>query len=196
FQPTVVIGCLGASTYEVLRYVPQGVCRMAVVQSDHSIFYDAISPYAGCMDAAVGVSRKIVERLDPMDVFRKVSKLCLPYGVAMPPTVEPRGKNGQPLRILYLGRIMDPQKRVHLFPTILADLRKSGIPFQWTIAGEGDRRVELERSMPSSSTQQVTFTGALPNARVPALLENHDVFLLASDAEGLPLSLLEAMGHG
>jgi glycosyltransferase involved in cell wall biosynthesis len=33
-------------------------------------------------------------------------------------------------------------------------------------------------------------------AEVPALLKQHDVFLLASDYEGLPLSLLEAMGQG
>ena len=38
--------------------------------------------------------------------------------------------------------------------------------------------------------------GAVPYAEVPELLRQHDVFLLASDYEGLPLSLLEAMSHG
>ena len=33
-------------------------------------------------------------------------------------------------------------------------------------------------------------------AEVPNLLKQHDIFLLASDYEGLPLSLLEAMGNG
>src|SRR5262249_52533579 len=32
--------------------------------------------------------------------------------------------------------------------------------------------------------------------QVPQLLAKHDVFLLASDYEGLPLTLLEAMGNG
>jgi hypothetical protein len=196
FQPTVVIACLGEISYEVLRYVPAGIRRMGIIQCDHQIFYEAAAPYAACMDDIVGVSRKITDRLEGMNVFHNVSKLCLLHGVGMPPAVEPRGTSGQPLRILYLGRIMDPQKRVHLFPKILAELRKSGIPFQWTIAGEGDRRVELERTMPSASAQQVRFTGAVPNAQVPALMEQHDIFLLASDSEGLPLSLLEAMGHG
>jgi glycosyltransferase involved in cell wall biosynthesis len=196
FEPTVVVGCLGGTSYEVLRYVPTGVYRMAVIQSDHLIFYDAAAPYAGFMDAVVGISRKIAERLEQMDAFRKVSKLCLPHGVSLPTTMEPRERAGQPLRILYLGRIMDPQKRVHLFPKILADLKKAGIPFQWTIAGEGDKRVTLERAMQTASaTQQVVFHGSVPNAQVPALLEKHDIFLLASDAEGLPISLLEAMAH-
>ena len=197
FQPTVVIGCLGAISYEVLRYLPRGIYRMAVVQSDHTIFYDAISPYAGCLDAAVGVSTMIARRFTAMNEFLKVSKPCLPYGVAIPPAVEPRGTSGGPLRILYLGRIMNPQKRVHLFPQILEELKKSGIPFQWTIAGEGDQLVDLKRLMASDRPgQQVIFPGPLPNAQVPALLERHDVFLLASDAEGLPISLIEAMAHG
>jgi glycosyltransferase involved in cell wall biosynthesis len=101
------------------------------------------------------------------------------------------------LRILYLGRIMDGQKRVCLFPKILAVLKKSGIPFQWTIAGDGDQRANLERLMSSADpAQQVVFPGPLPYSQVPALLDHHDVFLLASNAEGLPLSLLEAMGRG
>ncbi|MGD0351477.1 MAG: glycosyltransferase family 4 protein [Verrucomicrobiota bacterium] len=196
FRPTVVIGCLGESSYEILRYVPKNVYRMAVIQADHKIFYDAAIPYAGFMDAIVGVSTRIAERLEQMDAFCKVSKLCLLHGVSMPQVAEPRGRAGQPLRILYLGRIMDPQKRIYLFPKILTGLKKEGIPFQWIIAGEGDKRNELEQAMPSSSSQQVMFIGTVPNAQVPALLERHDIFLLASDAEGLPISLLEAMAHG
>lgn len=197
FRPTVVISCLGAASYEVLRYVPRQVYRMAVVQADHQIFYDAISPYANCMDAAVGISVKIADRLAAMDAFKNTAKLCLLHGVSMPPAAEPRGKTRTPLRIIYLGRIMNPQKRVHLFPRILADLRDSGIPFEWTIAGEGDQRVQLEQAMLSNNQEQkIIFKESIPNGEVSRLLEQQDIFLLASDAEGLPISLLEAMGHG
>jgi glycosyltransferase involved in cell wall biosynthesis len=196
FQPTTVVGCLGQTSYEVLRYLPRGVRRLAVIQTDYSMHYEASVPYAGCLDAIVGISTRITERLAEMVAFRDVTKLCLLHGVTIPATVKPRGRESEPLRILYFGRIMNPQKRVHLFPKILAVLREAGIPFQWSIVGEGDQRGELERAMPSVPGQTVNFIGAVPNAQVPALLEQHDVFLLASDAEGLPLSLLEAMAHG
>jgi glycosyltransferase involved in cell wall biosynthesis len=170
---------------------------VAVIQSDAPIFYDAVAPYAACLDDIVGISSKITEQLEKMAAFRTVSKCCLQNGVAMPETFTPRGAGDRPLRILYLGRIMDGQKRVYLFPRILAALKISGIPFQWTIAGEGDQRANLERLMSSANpTQRVLFHRSLPYSQVSALLEKHDIFLLASDAEGLPMSLLETMGHG
>ncbi len=196
FRPTVVIACLGGTTYEVMRYIPQGIYRMGIVQCDHAIFYDAISPYAEFLDAVVGISRRITKQLDAMRVFQNVARLCLLHGVGMPPAPVVRGGSERPLRILYLGRIMNPQKRANLFPKILADLRAAGIPFEWTIAGEGEERANLEKQMSSTPTQQVRFIGAIPNAQVPALLEQQDIFLLASDSEGLPISLLEAMAHG
>lgn len=197
FRPTVVVGCVGPATYEPLRYVPAGIRRVAVIQADAPIFYEAAARYAAGLDNIVGISSKIAGQLEKMAAFRTVSKCCLLNGVAMPQAFTPRGAGGRPLRILYLGRIMDGQKRVYLFPKILAALKKGGLPFQWTIAGEGDQRANLERLMSSADpAQQVLFPGSLPYSRVPALLDQHDVFLLASDAEGLPLSLLEAMGHG
>jgi glycosyltransferase involved in cell wall biosynthesis len=197
FRPTAVVACLGPASYEVLRYVPPGVRRVAVIQADHPMFYDAVMPYAGCMDDVGGVSATITGRLEKMAAFRTVTKYYLPHGVAMPQPFHPRPPGDQPLRILYHGRLTNPQKRVRLFPEILAGLQKADIPFQWTIAGDGDERDNLKQLMPSArADQQVVFPGALPNAQVPALLANHDVFLLASNAEGLPVSLLEAMAQG
>ena len=197
FQPTVVVGCLGAISYEVLRYVPSGIRRVAVIQADGPIFYEAVRPYAGCVDDLIGISTAITRRLKQMKPLEAVAKHCLLNGVPVPETLSPRGHSDQPLRLLYFGRIIHEQKRVHLFPKILETLKISGIPFQWTIAGEGDQRAKLERLMVSDQpAQQIRFIGALPNSKVPALLGQHDVFLLASDAEGLPISLLEAMAHG
>jgi glycosyltransferase involved in cell wall biosynthesis len=123
---------------------------------------------------------------------------CLPYGVPIPPDEHLAARCfDRPLRILYLGRLMQVQKRVRLFPAILEQLKSSGLPFHWTIAGEGPEREFLERTMTGAPPQQtVSFPGKILYADVPRLLSEHDVFLLASDHEGLPLSLLEAMGQG
>jgi len=44
--------------------------------------------------------------------------------------------------------------------------------------------------------QRTVFLGQIDYANVPTLLGDNDVLLLTSSFEGLPLSLLEAMGQG
>ncbi|MGD0745823.1 MAG: glycosyltransferase family 4 protein, partial [Verrucomicrobiota bacterium] len=197
FRPTAVVGCVGGESYEALRYVPPDIRRIAVIQTDHPPTYDAAIPFAACLDDIVGISTAIARRLETMTEFRTVAKHCLLHGVMIPATFEPRRQSDRLLRILYLGRLMQEQKRVRLFPAILEGLKSSGIPFHWTIAGEGPEREFLERTMNGTPPHQtVSFPGKIPYGDIPRILSEHDVFLLASDHEGLPLSLLEAMGHG
>jgi glycosyltransferase involved in cell wall biosynthesis len=145
----------------------------------------------------VGVSKLIAEKLRRTPNLENKPAHYLPYGVPMPEAQPARNRPPQqPLRILYLGRLEQEQKRVRLFPGILAHLRAAGIPFEWTIAGEGPERPYLESVMKSDAHSQIRFTGALAYKDVPAILREHDIFLLASDFEGLPLSLLEGMGAG
>ncbi len=198
FQPTVVVSTLGAVSFEVLRYLPNGVFRVGMGQSDDPLVYDMMRHYTPWMDLTGVVSLAMKQRAEAMPEFARVPVARLPYGVPMCLDGELPVRNpNRPLRILYLGRLGREQKRVHLFPKILSQLCASGVPFHWTIAGEGGERGFLEANLtPSTPEQTVSFAGAVCYADVPTLLRTHDVFLLASDYEGLPLSLLEAMGYG
>lgn len=198
FQPTHVIANLGPASFEVLRYVPAGVGRIAMVQSDDDGWYRSLRPYHVCMDLIGAVSRNIETRLRTFPEFGKTSVAYLPYGVPMPERLPIRAVDpNRPLRILYLGRLDQEQKRVRLFPGMLRQLQEAGIPFHWTIAGNGPEKAALEGAMTSSNPEQtLSFPGPITYEHVPAVLAEHDVFLLASDYEGLPLSLLEAMGQG
>lgn len=198
FQPTVVVAWLGPGSLEVLRYLPGGVYRMAVVHCDHEMFYNAARPYHAVLDEVVGVSHKIGRVLRNLPEFSGLRISSIPNGVSVPAMAPFRDLDkGQPLRILYFGRVQHPQKRVRLFPEILRVLVNAGIPLKWTIAGDGTDRQWLEENMRTpSGLQSVCFLDAIPHHEVPHLLDQHDIFLLVSDAEGTPMSLLEAMGHG
>jgi colanic acid/amylovoran biosynthesis glycosyltransferase len=198
FKPTAVIACLAAVSYEILRYIPPGVTRAGVVQTDHAMFYDGILPYSPFMDVAVGVSEQIRQTLAAKPEFRNVATHFLTSGVNLPATFVARApSSNSPLRILYFGRLDRPQKRVHLFPEILRVLCNSEIPFTWTIVGEGAESEFLAESMKTARPeQQVRLLGKLLYRDVPNLLAQNDIFLLASVSEGLPLSLLEAMADG
>lgn len=198
FKPTTVVANLGSDSFEVFRYLPSGIFRLGVVHSDDTHVYTMVRHYVKHMDSLAVVSRFIGERLhsDPAFARQQINQLSL--GVIMPePNQVVRPDASRPIRILYLGRLAQEQKRVQLFPEILRQLCASGLPFHWTIAGDGPDRAFLEANMdPVLPGQTVSFAGSVPYAKVPAVLQEHDVFLLASDYEGLPLSLLEAMGHG
>ena len=166
-------------------------------QSDDPIVYDTMRHYAPWMDLAVMVSKTMKQKAEAMPEFAGVPVACLPYGVPMCPDAGlPARDFTAPLRLLYLGRLENEQKRVRLFPQMLEQLKASGIPFHWTIAGDGPEKMALEQAMRGSPNQTVSFPGKISYAVVPEILRAHDIFLLASDYEGLPLSLLEAMGAG
>jgi glycosyltransferase involved in cell wall biosynthesis len=197
FKPMVVAATLDATSFEVLRYLPKGIFRIGMGQSDDPVVYDMMRHYAPWMDLAAMVSKTMARKAEAMPEFGRVPVVYLPYGVPM----SPEGKmqqNGlqRPLRILYLGRLAREQKRAHLFPHIWEQLKASGIPCHWTMAGDGTEKNALERTMQNGSVQTVSFAGQIPYEQVPEMLREHDIFLLASDYEGLPLSLLEAMGAG
>ncbi len=198
FQPTVVVSTLGATSFEVLRYMPRGIFRIGMAQSHDLAVYAGMGHYAPWMDSMAVVSQTMKEEAASMPEFAGVPVLRLPYGVPMCRDIELRaGDSARPLRILFLGRLMQEQKRVRLFPEILRQICDSGMPFHWTIAGAGEELSFLETNLKTRSPYQtISFAGPVRYADVPAVLKQHDIFLLASDYEGLPLSLLEAMGYG
>jgi len=197
FKPTAVLANLSATSFEVLRYVPSGVFRIGTAQSNHSSSYELLQFYAGQVDLMAAVSKTIAEKLSSLPEFARVTVKYLPLGVPIPDAAAlPVRDFEKPLRLLYLGRLDREHKRADLLADVFSCLRQCEIPFHLTIAGAGPERDRLETQMRSGPGQTVSFLGQVPYSDVAGLLASHDVFLLVSDSEGLPLSLLEAMGYG
>lgn len=198
FNPTVVVANLGPSSFETLRYLPEGIFRVGIVHADDPNVYGMASHYIAHLDLIAAVSETIKTNLEKIPAYSGVPIRYLPLGVPMPKKeLSPTSRGNRPLRILYLGRLAQEQKRVRLFPQILAGLNAAKIPFEWTIAGDGPEAGYLKQMMKADrADQKIIFTGKVDYTDVPGLVQDKDIFLLASDYEGLPLSLLEAMGSG
>lgn len=98
-------------------------------------------------------------------------------------------------RILSIGR-MDALKRFDLVLKATARLRRlTGIATRLVLAGDGPLRKTLERQAAELGlSDTVEFPGAV--ADTAPLYRQADVFVLASDREGTPNVVLEAMASG
>ena len=106
--------------------------------------------------------------------------------------------------LLFLARLV-PEKGVH---TLLEAYRKSGVGLPLVIAGgvshSSDYAAkiyamseEINREAEQLHTdQKVILTGFVQGTELEELYSNAGVYILPSEIEGLPLSLLEAMSYG
>ncbi len=99
-----------------------------------------------------------------------------------------------PARIVMVAR-MAPPKRPDLLLHALALLRDaSGTEIPATLAGDGPDLAAHQALARRLGLEAVEFTGLCTD--VPGLLARHGVFVLLSDHEGLPISVIEAMRAG
>ncbi|MGA3294927.1 MAG: glycosyltransferase [Candidatus Acidiferrales bacterium] len=103
---------------------------------------------------------------------------------------------GELRHILFTGRLSSA-KNVDVLLAALAKLRAQGIAFTATIAGEGPQLSALERqSADLGLADCVEFTGGVGFDRVVELLERSGILVLASETEGWPKAIVEAMAFG
>ncbi len=96
--------------------------------------------------------------------------------------------------VLSLSRLA-PEKNVHLVIDAVAALRTDFPNIGLVVAGHGDLRNDLQARAASLGIEHaVRFVGFVRDVR--PLYEQSDVFVLASQTEGMPMALLETMALG
>lgn len=122
-----------------------------------------------------------------------------------------KSKSGEPVRILWAGRMIDwkhPELAIetadalmhgekHLVPELPGQVADAG-GFVLTMAGGGEMEEELRRQVQEKGLSEVVrFTGFLKPEEIRAEMERSDIFLFTSDEkEGWGAVLNEAMNSG
>ncbi len=99
---------------------------------------------------------------------------------------------GRPVRALFVGRL-DGQKNI---PRLLRAVALVDEPVELVVVGDGEERARCEALRDELRLSHVQFVGAQYGAALVTWYEWADLFVLASDREGMPLALLEAMAAG
>lgn len=136
------------------------------------------------------------------------SSICREY--ALPPSAVPvvgngidldafrgpqrRGLRGAGARLLCVARLAPAKNHALLLQTV-ARLRESGRDVSLTLVGDGPLRGRLEElARELGISEHVRFAGRRTDT--PAFYRDCDLFVLLSDYEGMPMSIIEAMASG
>jgi colanic acid/amylovoran biosynthesis glycosyltransferase len=99
-------------------------------------------------------------------------------------------------KLLYAGRLAVEKGLSVLFES-LHDLLARGYEFELTLLGDGSDREQLEElARRLGIHDRLVFAGYASQEQLRESLERSDLFILPSFAEGVPVSLMEAMACG
>lgn len=110
-------------------------------------------------------------------------------------------KSGAPrgcvFRVASCSRVV-PVKRVGLIADAMALLDADGVRAEWTHFGDGEELGSVKNRVTSLSNVRCVFPGNIPNSELLDIYSRRDfdLFVNASESEGLPISLMEACGAG
>lgn len=105
------------------------------------------------------------------------------------------GVNRDAMAFISVGRITDvkrPFMMVDLFNSIQKELKNSTL----IIVGTGNKLNELKEYVSNNKIKNIKFMGFVNHLDLPSLYSCSNYYLITSEYEGQPLTLLEAMASG
>lgn len=106
------------------------------------------------------------------------------------------------IKMLIVGRLVEKKGHIYLLEACKI-LKKKNIDFELTILGEGPLRKKIERFISENDLDKnIRLVGQVQNNEIPEYFRKNKFFVLPSivannsDAEGIPVSLMEAMASG
>ena len=137
------------------------------------------------------VGPEIKRRIEEMKVNTSCS--VIPMGLDIKKFRNFRKRDGLPRKVLFVGRLA-AEKRVMDLVDAFGFLKNKALTL--TIVGDGPEKCTIENRLNRHDRPNVTMLGAIPHSNIPEIMEQHDIFILPSEREGMPVSLIEAMAAG
>lgn len=185
---------------------PRGIRTVAIAHADDDYYRSLASTY-DTWSAAVGVSAACMQWLAPLAARgdgggRPVEQIV--YGVPVATELWQRipGSGGresyEPLRLAYIGRMVEEQKRITDLLLLLDELELRATPCELHLVGDGPDLASWRARLAqrTHTHTRVIFHGRRSPAWVEQFLPAMDACVLVSAYEGTSVVMLEAMGQG
>jgi glycosyltransferase involved in cell wall biosynthesis len=178
------------------------VGAVAWVQADDSDYYEQTYRLGRYCNAVVCVSERVkkgVAELNP--VIGDKAHVIHNSSINDHQIVGERPSPSEKMRLVYAGRLVHYQKRILDFVELAHSLDRVGIPYELTLIGNFVDRENIRPLFESEAKAyledgRIVLPGRMTREQILEEFRNHDLFILLSDFEGLPLSLIEAMASG
>ncbi len=172
------------------------------VQSDDGDYYEQAYRLGRYSNAIVCVSERIKQGVNTLNpLLGERSLVIYNSSIRKSEILKSRSPRTKKLRLIYTGRLVEYQKRVLDFVELAKNLDRLKVPYEMTLVGEFSRQEKVReifeaRAKAHLADGRIRLPGRMTRDAIMKELARNDVFLLLSDFEGLPLSLVEAMAAG
>lgn len=198
-QPDIFVPNIFVSGWYAARWVQQaGIPAIAAHRSDDPYHWAMVKtfvtgPAEWAMAGLVCVSRSLQTAVAAQHPAH--TQLCtIPSGVPIPPQPSPQTA---PMSLVYVGRLVQPQKRIHDTLTVLIRAAHRLPHLTAHIIGDGPERPHLHRRIAAANlAHRIHLRGPIPSHQLQAELVHHSALLLLSDYEGTPGAVMDAMACG
>ncbi|HXH88704.1 MAG TPA: glycosyltransferase family 4 protein [Gaiellaceae bacterium] len=186
----------------VVPALTQSVGVAMWVQADDGDYYEQAYRLGRYCNAIVCVSQHIADEVAELHPgLTSRTAVIHNTSVSAADVTELRTSGTGELRIAYSGRLVQYQKRILDFVELADALERTGVPFRITLAGTFNAHDDAAAVFPRRAAHHldrgtIELTGRLARDDLFETLRAHDFFVLLSDFEGLPLSVVEAMACG
>ncbi len=161
-----------------------------VLHGDYSYYYQLAKKHKDSIDEFICVAGAIRDRLIETIPERAAN---IHYRRVPVPQGYPRKKDSGKCKIIFVGRLTEG-KGYPLLPEIAIQLKEKNVNAEWHIVGEEGEGLREKTHWDKDIA--VKFYGNIENDKVMLLLSEMDFIVLPSKAEGLPVTIVEAMKSG
>ena len=159
-----------------------------IVHGDYLYYYDLAVKHADNIDIFICIASEIKDKLTKILPSRHRDIYYQRFPVKNPLQ---SNRFGGIKKLIFIGRC-EKGKGYDLLPLIEEELRRLSCEVEWTIVGDGS---EIEK-VQWSNLSHIHFLKVISNEEVLKILPDFDLILLPSLAEGMPVSIIEAMKSG